>query len=352
MNWSKFSLMCFAIALLAHCASIYAQSPPRPPVFIGENLEFTESNYDLAAAMAEVPFNASLPVAPAITSEAVSTTEAEIVASLAVDGRRTIVAPGSYSLGSISIGGRDKHVVLQEGVTLSVGSFNLNGSRIWIEGGIFTATDRLNVFGGSDIRIEGVSYTNANGSGIQINSSSRVLFLSSAISSFESACFIRTDSGGTYDIVFANSNIQANTTVINGWAMRWSTGVERTVVIDSRLASSQNVPVRYERTQVDGFFARNQIESSVNQSFRTAFDNDTVENLWFVDNAIYVTSGNTGAVAVAPYPTVRNLTATGNTHYGPGTVSNLGFPTGQPTWTTSNNNSVVASNTPPAWEMR
>ena len=97
------------------------------------------SGYDLDAAVAAVPFTVNLPTAPTITSEATCDTEAEITASVAVDGRRTIVAPGSYTLSTLSIGGSDKHIVFQPGASFALDELQLSGARIQIDDAVITS---------------------------------------------------------------------------------------------------------------------------------------------------------------------------------------------------------------------
>ena len=115
------------------CAVVAPPPPPPPPPSTG--------GYDLSAAVARVPFNVQLPANPVITSEVICRTEAEILASLAVNGRRTIIAPGDYRFESITVGGNNKHIVFQAGARMSLSAFSVfNAQRIWIEGANLTTT--------------------------------------------------------------------------------------------------------------------------------------------------------------------------------------------------------------------
>jgi len=73
--------------------------------------------------------------------------------------------------------------------------------------------------------------------------------------------------------------------------------------------------------------------------------------LYFIDNNMYPFN-ETGpfGVIVTTYPRMTNVTATGNTTRGPGSgLTQVGFPTGQTTWTVSGNTNVVTPLGPPAW---
>ena len=350
MNWKKVSLTFLAFALLAPCLPVYAQSPPRSPVFI-------EDNYDLAAAIAQVPFNVSLPAEPVITSEAICTTEAEITASLAVNGRRTIIAPGSYSFGSVvNVSGNDKHIVFQPGASFSRGFYFSNASRIKLEGAVFVEPSGgfgLTIFNSQDMIFERIVLSSTDYGFYADTFNERVLFLSSSITQV-----FANSAGDINDFIVANSQFVSTTPegTANGWAMRWwGDNNNRNVFIDSRFAAFQNTCIRFEGNQVNGYFARNQIEGT--SSWRTGPSPATVNGLWFLNNHMYATSGGGWPVGVfIPDASVPvNVIATGNRAYGESTSgSNVGFPSGQPTWTLSDNALVYTAwpSTPPVWEMR
>ncbi len=353
MNWNKVSLTFLTFALLAHCLPVDAQSPPRPPALV-------EDNYDLAAALAVVPFNVLLPAEPVITSEAVCTTEAEIMASLAVNGRRTIIAPGSYSFDGITIGGNNKHIVFQPGANFSVSTFSFsNASSVTLENAVLATTGQwgLNVSGSQDVRIVGLVLNAADSAFYAVTNNSRLLLLSSSIT----AAVTGGATGNISNFIVANSEIISNRPegTNNGWAMRWwGDSHTNTVFMDSRFRALQNVVLRFEESQTNGYFARNQIEG--NNPFRTEgrdWDNPSaypLNGLWYIDNYAYPLTAGSGGVIVTPYPRTTNLTATGNRTVAPGNTNNVGFASGQATWTLSNNAHIVTNGyqPPPVWEMR
>lgn len=307
-----------------------------------------------------MPFNVSLPVAPVITSEVVARTEAEIIASLRVNGRRTIVAPGSYRFDSITVGGNNKHIVFQPGATFTLGVlFFVNASAVALENASLSTSGPhgLRIIDSQDLRFERLAFNGAD-AGFNLSGSSRLLFLSSSVTGYAHAGWI---DAGNNNLVMANSEFISNQPWggINGWSVRWAgNGTPNTVAMDSRFRAVQNVVLRYEESQANGYFARNQIEG--NNPFRTEGRDSGIPSAWplnnlhFVDNHLYPLSGGNGGVIVSSYPRMTNVTVTGNRTVGPSSTTNVGFPSGQSTWNLSGNGHIVtnAYQAPPVWQIR
>lgn len=315
--------------------------------------------YNLASAVASVPFAVSLPTAPTITSEAVCDTEAEISASLAVNGRRTIVAPGTYSFTNLPVGGADKELVFQAGAGFVLNELQLSGARIQIDGAVLVASGQYGVrFNNpTDVRFNRLDLAASDG-GYIVSGATRFAFISSVIRAYTHVAYLDEGCDG---MTIANSDFEGTQPLggINGWCIRWGAGTpQNSVLMDSRFRAQQNVVLRYEVAPTNGYFARNQIEG--NNPFRTegqmsetpgAFP---LNGLWFIDNRMYsYTETGSIYVIVTSHPRMQNVTATGNRTHSPGAgLANIGFPTGQTGWTTSDNSHVVnALDNIPVWAM-
>ena len=311
--------------------------------------------YDFASAIAAVPFAINLPAEPVITSEATVSTNAGITNSLAVSGRRTIVEPGNYSFGSLSIGGTDKELVLQPGVNITLTN-NLGvfgASRVRVIGGNWNNTSGdyiIRTNNSSDVTIQDGVYFSPNGQGLIIAEGTsaafqRFLLLSCSIESQFSTCILGGADGGTKtDIIMANSRLFNTTTVINGWALRVGVNnYSRVVFLDSLFHATQNTTIRQEGSCTDVYYARNQVNSSA-WGWR-ASPGFPQTNVWFIDNLFHANAGSTNTLLNRP-ELVTNLVATGNQG-----VAN------QSVWWFSNtqlNPLTVVSPVPapPAWEMQ
>jgi hypothetical protein len=322
------------------------------------------SGYDLAAALATVAseaFTVNMPTAPTITTEATCTTVAEVNASVAVNGRRTIIAAGTYNFGgALSIGGNDKQIVCQPGAVLNLTELQLSGTRMQFDDAVISATGQygIRMTSAQDVRFNGLDLAAADG-GFFPFGTVRFAFISSRIVAYTHVAYL--DASNT-DMTIANCDMDGDQPAggINGWCIRWGAdSVPRSVLIDSRFHCEQNVTLRLEVDQEDVYIADCQIEGI---PFRTeGRDEGTpsawpLDGLWFLRNSLYPLSAINSPpnVIVTTYPRMQNVTVTGNRAYSPtATLSNLGFPSGQTTWTLSDNDWVSrAGYTPPAWVMQ
>ena len=320
------------------------------------------SGYNLAAAVAAVPFTVNLPTEPTITSEATCTTVAEVNASVAVNGRRTIIAAGTYNFGgALSIGGNDKQIVCQPGAVLNLTELQLSGSRILIDDATLVSSGQYGVrlSTTADVRFNRLNL-DADDGGFFMYNAQRVLFVNSIISAYTHVAYLDDLNS---DLTIANSNCEGLQPLggINGWCIRWGAGTfTNSVLMDSRFRAEQNVTLRYEVSQQNGYFARNQIEG--NNPFRTeGRDTGTpslypLDNMHVLDNQIYSLSASEAAnFIVTTYPRMTDVTVIGNTIYSAtAPLADLGFPSGQTGWTLSDNNYVdtVTYVPPPAWSMQ
>lgn len=317
--------------------------------------------YDLATALAGVPFTIDQPTAPTITSEAFCNTEAEFTASVAVNGRRTILEPGTYTFGSnVSIGGNDKEIVFQSGAVVNLPELQFSSAaRVRVLDAVINASGQYGIRPSSstDLDFEGLVLDAAD-SGFIPTSCTRMRFLSSEITAAVHVGYIEL---GNSHFTIANSNLVSTQPFggINGWCIRWGdVSAANMVLMDSQFRCEQNVTLRYEVSQINGYFARNQIVG--NNPFRTeGRDGGTPEAwplnwLYFIDNYMYPFNETGGIyVIVTSYPRMQDVTATGNRTVGPGSgIANVGFPTGQDTWTTGDNSHITAPLGPPPWVMQ
>jgi len=342
----------------------------------GTSIGVAGDGYNLAAAIAEMPFAIDLPAEPTITSETVCTTNSEVTASLAVNGRRTIIAPGSYSFGQLIVGGSDKEIVLQPGANLNFSAaldFSAATRVRWDGGGATVNTDYegftvvINA-GSTDIQLLRTHFLNADttwsgGLALAEYSStpiSRILVLGCGFESERSTGYIGGNNAGNNvtHLAIANSSFRCRTLGVNGWAMRFTTNASYIAFIDSYWRALANTTIRYEPPNSSHFYMRrNQVENGNFRGLRNT--GVTASNhLWFYDNKFYNIAGSgyagNGLVSLEAHPTTQNLTADGNEGYAEDSIG-WEWWRGDGNWTIGTNPHYVTPGswpTPPTWVMQ
>jgi hypothetical protein len=296
------------MVVLVFSFTVHAQQvPPCPPTLCleGENCPQEQCNSNASIGFPElgaVPFEYDWPAPPAITSEVTVSTVAELEASLQVEGRRTILAPGNY--GSVSIRGSDKEVVLTEGVTIDV--MNISGTRLIIRANP-ARSGTVNYFGfgggngSADVLIDGL-FTDSTALTDERNlvSGNRIAIINSRLRAkdFVLGSFPFNTNGPTNFIV-ANCELIAYGSTQAGVRIQ---SARNLILVDNRIVKTgSNHQVLRLHTSPEGqksdnlFVARNQFEGPDFQirpvSGGTAAPNDTpgMGSVWIESNTWYYT---------------------------------------------------------------
>lgn len=321
-------------------------------------------------------FSLNTPADPTITSEA-TVDASTAAASLAVNGRRTILTSDTY--GDLTLSGNDMEVVIQSGAT--IGTIMLEGVRIRVQAQygqarLHTINNVMNspwdagASNRTDYMLDGlniVSEATTQGANQNQFGMQRFAVINSYLDSVGFTAWVV----GADEIIndsfwgkcYLNANRIASDQSTTQATMRYSDGFTRVVIVDSRLRNDDGAGggrqhLRLHSTahvssgvwidNVDFVGTNSQIRPSADAGATVAPEAMSSIRLnntrWWLPNSPGQAVPTTGTgTATDPYPT--DVEITNSTIY---TDTGNAFATGGGAWTLTGN-TVTSYSAPPAW---
>ena len=305
-----------------------------------------------------IPFSFSYPADPVTTTSA-TVTPATFAANN-VNGREITLSAGSY--GSLSIGGSDKDIIIQSGVTISSLSIT-SGSRIRVRGasprvGTINALTMAEFGSGpSDVLIDGVNMT--GGVARVYIGGTRAAIINSTLDVGTGTYAASGFNGPWQNVLLANNNM-----ITPGSAdasVRFNSG-GTLVFVGNRVTQTSPAFNTFRVHATDGnavaYIAGNQFEGTrLSLSDSCCGTGDTgfrLTNIWFEDNDFYMSASNSVFINshfnVTAWDRIGYLSLQRNNGYGPTTTWIGGSPWSGYGYDIADN-TTQAYTTPPAWSF-
>jgi hypothetical protein len=331
------------------------------------------SGYDIAAKIAEVNtamgVTVNLPTAPTLTSTCSASNAAEFSACIATNGTDVTVT-ADFS-GDFTIGGADKRITINSGVTISAtGNTSLGAARVFN----ITGT-RIHIRGPGTVG--GALYTSAAAQDVRLDSRLRIITRTDSADHnwdrwemlgtrlLAEGIIVRSKTYAPYsaastDLVVANCDIE-EVGAADAAAAQPSfrvVGVTRVVLIDSRIHNPWRHSVRAHSNGSTPsnyvYIARNSIETDADDNLgggvmsnkSAGNPNPQTTNLWFNENLIYASGVhiNDDGDSIAGHGFVE---AIDNTVYS--NLAGVGFLFGPAAYAGTRTNNVKAAYQGPSW---